>query len=701
MSFQICIDVGGTFTDLALIDEKGELRIFKSPTTPANQADGIIAVLQLATEYYSMPLSRLLTECGSPKGGTLSHGSTVATNAIIEGKTGKVGLICTKGFRDILNLREGRSKSDPYNFDMDYPLPYVPKYLTLPVTERINSEGGIEVPLNEDEVRQIVRQLKKWKVEAIAVSLLWSIANPVHELRIGDIVKKEWPEIPCTLSHQLNPIIREYRRTSSAAINASLMPIVSKYISNLDKRLREEGYPGELSMLTSSGGVISVEEIVDRPIYSVDNGPAMAPVAGKLFATTELGTDDVITVDMGGTSFDVSCVTRGAITVSRETIVGNTIIGINKVDTRSIGAGGGSISWVDTGGLLHVGPASAGAVPGPACYGRSGKEATVTDANLVLGYLDPGYFLGGAIKLNRELAEKVVQQKVGDPLKLKLAEAAFSIWSTVNINMVTAISDITIWQGIDPREYLFVAGGGAAGLHIAAIMQELGVKRALVPRVAGALSATGGLFADIVCEYNTNYYTKSSHFDYEGVSRTLENLEERAESFFKRTKVAPKNRKLEFYVEAHYPYQIWELIVPLRVKRISNAKELEQLVEDFHEVHNRVYAVKEPGQYIECVSWGVRAIGTRHMPELKERPSAGEDSSAALIGKRKAYFKALGGSVETPVYRGDKLVPGNKIAPPAIIEEPTTTIVISPKSKITVTKWGNYLLELDQINDKG
>lgn len=695
MGFQTCIDVGGTFTDLALVDDKGELSVFKAPTTPDNQANGVIAVLRLASEYYNMPFSKFLADCGSPRGGTLSHGCTIATNAIIEGTTGKVGLICTKGFRDILNLREGRAKTDPYDFDIDYPPPYIPTYLTLPVTERINSEGGVETPINEDEVRQVIQKFKDWKVEAIAVSLLWSISNPVHELRIGEIIKEEWPEIAVTLGHQLNPIIREYRRTSSAAINASLMPVISKYVSNLDKTLKQEGYPGELSLVTSSGGVASVQELMDRPIYSVDNGPAMAPIAGKLFASIELGKDNVITVDMGGTSFDVSCVSKGAISISREAIIGDTILGINKVDTKSIGAGGGSISWVDPGGLLHVGPRSAGAVPGPACYKQGGEEATITDANLVLGYLDPDYFLGGAIKLDRQLSEKVIQQKIADPLKLKSTEAAFSIWSTVNINMVTAISDITIWQGIDPREYLFVAGGGAAGLHIVAIMQELGAKQAIVPRVAGALSAVGGVFADTVCEYNANYYIKSSSFDFEGVNRTLENLEELAEAFFRRARVAPKDRKLEFYVEAHYPYQIWELMVHLRGKRIRNAKELTQLVEDFHEVHNRVYAVKEPGQYIECVSWGVKAIGSRPTPQLKETPSAGEDASSALIGKRKAYFKDLGGMVETPIYRGDKLAPGNRITAPAIIEEPTTTIVIAPKSKATVTKWGNYLLELD------
>ena len=694
MSFRICTDIGGTFTDLAIVDEKGRVSIFKTPTTPGDYTDGVVNVLALASEHYKMPLSKLLEKCSSVKGGSLAHGSTISTNAIIEGKTAKTGLICTKGFRDILTIREG-GKADPYNWDMDYPPPYVPRYLTLPVTERINSEGGVEVSLNEDEVRQAIRQFKERNVEAIAVSLLWSVANPIHESRIGEIIEEEWPEIPYNLSHQLNPIIREYRRTSSTAINASLGPLINKYVSNLDNRLKEKGYLGELSMLISSGGVVSVEELMEKPIYSVDCGPAMAPVAGKVFASRESGRDDVITIDMGGTSFDVACITQGEISISREAKIDSHILGINKVDSRSVGAGGGSIAWVDPGGLLHVGPQSAGAVPGPVCYGQGGEQATITDANLVLGYINPDYFLGGAMKLNRHLAEEAIQQKVSNLLNLELTEAAFSMWNTVNINMVTAIRDITIWEGIDPREYIFVAGGGAAGLHIVPIMQELEVKQALIPKVAGSISAVGGIFADLSTEYSASRYTQSIRFDYEGVNKVLENLEKQGEAFLERAKVAPENRRLNFYVEAHYPFQIWELSVPLRGKRIGNEKALTQLVDDFHEIHERVYAVKEPGQYIECIYWRVKAIGLISKPEMEEMPLAGEDSSAALVGKRKTYFRDLGGIVETPVYRGDKLAAGNKITAPAIIEEPTTTIVVTPKSKVTVTKWGSYLLELD------
>jgi N-methylhydantoinase A len=694
VSFRLCIDIGGTFTDLAIVEDGGELSVFKSPTTPTDYVEGIMNVLSLASEHYKISLSKLLEECSTTNGGLFAHGSTISTNAIIEHKTAKTGLICTKGFRDVLLVREG-GKEEPYNWAVDYPLPYVPRHLTLPVTERINAEGGIEIPLNEDEVRQVIRQFKELKVEAIAVSLLWSIVNPAHELRIGEIIEEEWPGIHYTLGHRLNPIIREYRRTSSAVINASLAPLITRYTADLDKRLKEKGYRGEITMLTSAGGMMSAEELISQPIYSVDNGPAMAPIAGRIFASRELDVDDVITVDMGGTSFDLSLVTKGEIALYKEAIVADTMLGISKVDCRSIGAGGGSIAWVDPGGLLHVGPQSAGAVPGPACYGHRGEEPTVTDANLVLGYLNPDYFLGGAIKLDLHLAEEVIQQKVGKPLNLGLTEAAFSLWSVVNINMVAAINGITIWRGIDPREYLFVSGGGASGLHICHIMKELSAKRCLVPKFAGALSAVGGIFADIVSEYNVNYYTTSNNFDYEGVNRTLENLEKQGEAFFEREGVDPTNRKLEFYVDAHYSYQTWDITVPLRGNRIHDERELGQLLDNFHEVHERFYGIKEPGQYIECICWKVRATGLTPSPEMEDTPLVSGDASGALVGKRKAFFKDSGGMIDTPVYRGGKLLPGMEIAGPAIIEEPITTVVLLTGSKARVTKLNNYLLELD------
>ena len=688
MTYRASIDVGGTFTDLVFTDEKGELAVFKASTTPRKTWEGMIDALELAAEYYQMPLNKLLAEST-----TITYSGTTGTNAIITGTGAKVGLICTRGFRDILLSREAPKKESPYDWP-PFPEPYVPRYLTMPVTERINAEGGIDVPLNEDEVHQVVRQFKKWDTEAIAVSLLWSISNPTHEKKIGEIIKEELPGIPYVLSHELNPIIREYRRTISAVIDASLHPILVKDIEQLRGQLKEHGFRGNLLVGTASGGVLRPEEAISRPIYTIGSGPALGPVAAKYFAQVEGGNNNLIVLDMGGTSFDVSIVTKGTIVVTRETMVKDEVLPISRVDARSVGSGGGSIAWIDPGKLIHVGPQSSGAEPGPACYMRGGKEATVSDANLVLGYLDSDYFLGGRMKLSPQPAQEVMQNKVANPISLDVPEAAFTVFSTVTHNMIAAIRDITIWQGVDPREYLIVSGGGATGMHVVPMAQELGVKQVLIPKVAGTLSALGGLVADITTEYSASYFAESYQFDYERVNKVLEALQKKGEAFLAMSKGIAREGKLDYFVEARYPYEVWELPIPLRSNRIKDEKDLAQLIKDFHNTHERIFAVKEPGQSIEGVIW--RVVATAKMPQIKakEMTSGGKDSTAAMIGKRNAYFKDLGGFVKTPIYRGDKLVCGNKIEAPAIIEEATTTIVIFPGSKATVTRWGNYLIDV-------
>jgi N-methylhydantoinase A len=693
MSLRISTDIGGTFTDLVVCDERGVMSVHKAPTTPARYSDGIMAAVQVASENMAQAVAEVLKACSTLTGGAFIHGSTITTNAVLQGKVAKVGLICTRGFRDTLIIRGGAEKKNPYNLREKYPPPYVPRYLTMEVTERINAEGEIVVPLDEEDVRRAVGQLRKYGVEVIAVCLLWDIINATHEHRIGEIIEKEWPGIPYVLAADLNPCLRELWRTSCACIDASLKPVLGTYMKDLDAVLKAQGYGGDLSILTSTGGIQSVEESLAKPIYTIDSGPAMAPVAGRVFGKLERETDNVLVMDMGGTSFDISSVIDGNIAITREARISGYDLGIAKVDSRSIGAGGGSIAWVDPGGLCHVGPQSAQAVPGPACYGKGGTEPTVTDANLVLGFLDPNYYLGGRMKLHPELAETAIMEKVAKPLGLSLKDAAFTIFTGVNVNMVTAIEELTIWQGIDPREFLFVAGGAAAGLHVAAICRELGTREAVMPKTAGGLSAVGGLFGDVVGEYAAGFLTESHQFNFGEVNARLEELEERALSFLKRAGIPPEKRQLEFYCEARYPYQIWELSVPLRAKRINTEDELEQLVADFHAVHERVFAVREH-THIECIHWRVRAIGVVEKPVLVENPFVSEDPSVAFIGKRRIYLGPRGGEVEASIYRGDLLRSGNRIQPPSIIEEATTTLAVLPGSQVTVTRYGNYFIQL-------
>jgi N-methylhydantoinase A len=692
MGNRICIDIGGTFTDAAVLNDKGEISVHKSLTTPDDFSEGIVDVLKVAAEENNMTLDELLKSCDYLIGGSLTHGSTITTNALIEGKVAKVGLLCTRGFRDVLLFREGY-KENPFDFQVDYPEPFIPRYLTLPVTERINSEGKVEIPLNEKDVLDAIRQFKEWDVKAIAVSLIWSVANDEHEQRIKDLVQKEWPGITVVLGSEVNPCIREYRRTVAACMDASLKPMVTGYIKHLIGKLRSVGFKGELGMLSSSGGVLSTEELEARPIYSIDCGPALAPIAGRAMGTGELGINNVVTVDMGGTSFDVSVVTDGIVAVSREAKIGEELPGISKVDSRSIGAGGGSIAWVDKGGLIRVGPHSAGSVPGPACYNRGGETPTVTDANVVMGYIDPDYFLGGRMKIDKTLAEKAVS-KIAKQLNVGLMDAAYAIYATVNANMYAAMKNITIWQGIDPRGHVCVAGGGAAGVHVCPIADMLEIQQILVPKVAGALSASGGTIANMVAEYSTSFYTESRDFDYSGLSRILMDLKNKAQGFLDRHGIKEGRGRIELTVEARYPYQVWELPVKIHDLDLSQEKGVKAMVERFHQEHERVFAVREPDAYIECIFWRAEAIGQpTTIVKFAEEEKVGKDPvSEAIMGTREAYFKSLGGTIETAVYRGSELRYGNQFVGPAIIEEATTTVVIPPKKRVNVEKYGSYLI---------
>ncbi|MEW5721460.1 MAG: hydantoinase/oxoprolinase family protein [Thermodesulfobacteriota bacterium] len=690
MAVRIAVDVGGTFTDLALVGNDRNLNISKSPTTPEDHALGVLSCVDLVSEGLGRPPAEVMAECAY-----FAHGSTIITNAVIEGKVAKVGLLVTKGFRDILTIREG-GKDDPYRMHENYPQPYVPRYLTRPVLERINAEGGVEIPLDEAGAEAALRELiEKYQVEAVAVCFLWSIANPVHELKIREIIERNWPGFTCILSSEANPIIREYRRASSTVIEASVRNLARRYVSSTDDKLKGKGFRGTLYIITSSGSVLAAADASRKAVSMIASGPSMAPVASRWIAELEGdGTGNVISVDMGGTSFDVSIVKEGRIARTRETKIGHELLGVSTIDARSIGAGGGSITWIDPAGLIHVGPQSAGAIPGPACYKHGGQEPTVTDANVILGYIDPGYFLGGRMEIDPDLAARVITDKIARPLHLGLEEAAFTIWSTINVNMVAAIQDVTIWQGIDPREYVLVSGGGAGNCHAVALARELGIKRLLVPKFGGVLSAVGGLVADVQAEFSGSCFTGTHRFNFAGVQELLQKLESEAQNFLDGLETEPEETAIEFYVEARYPYQVWELPIRLRKSRIETAEDLAVLVEDFHAEHENVFAIKEPpGSPIECVNWSARAIARTPKLGLREQARGGSDPAKALMSTRKAYFREKGGLIETRIYKGDLLEHGNTITGPSIIEETTTTIVIPPQARATVSRWGNYNIE--------
>ncbi|HEV8712315.1 MAG TPA: hydantoinase/oxoprolinase family protein [Candidatus Binatia bacterium] len=692
MGYRIAIDVGGTFTDVVVADGAGRLTIGKGLTTRERIFRGMEQGLAVVAEQIGEPTVSALLR----KADLFIYGTTTATNAVIEGKTGKTAFLTTEGFPDILVLREG-GKTNAYDFTVPYPDPYVPRRLTFEIRERMDAEGAVVLPLDEGHARGVLRALREQRIAAIGVCLLWSIINPAHEATLGRLIEEELPGIPYTLSHQLNPIIREYRRASSTVIDASLKPLMQRHLREVAEDVRGAGFGGEILCATSSGGVMHLATLVERPINSVRSGPALIPVAALHYALSEVGARDAIVCDTGGTSFDVSLVRDGLIKSTRETWLGGQWVGhmtgLSSVDVRSIGAGGGSIVWIDAGGLLRVGPQSAGADPGPACYGRGGSQPTVTDAALVLGYLDPAYFLGGRMSLDGEAARRAVgtiAERIGQPLD----HTAQAILLIAGDAMVQAIREITVNEGVDPRDTLLVAGGGAAGLNVVSIARELGCRRVLVPRTAGALGACGAQYSDIVAEFSVSKLSVTNDFAYDGVNATLRSLHAEIDELECELRArGVKNFRRDFFVEARYPTQVWELEVPLKKGQFDGPQDVAALVQGFHRVHERVFAVKEEGTAVECLYWKGRLTGLLERTQLGHPLADVTPRRAEPHARRAAYFAGLG-RIEVPIYFGMTLTPGMRLDGPAIIEEPTTTIVLYPGSMGGVTSLDNYLISI-------
>ena len=449
----LAVDVGGTFTDLVVAYEDGSIVGYKTPSTRPDIIQGLFNGIDLIAKTRGLTTAEMIA--GLKR---IDFGTTAATNALLEGKAARTGLLVTKGFRDVLVVREN-GKADSYDMKAIYPEPYIPRSLTFEVSERMTAEGDVLRALDEDSVLAAIEYLRAANVEAVAISLIWSIANPSHELRVAELVRQHLPGVAVSLGHEVNPCLREYRRTISCAIDASLKPLVALNVELMHRRLDEANFKGKLSYITSSGGKASAADIMRRPVYLCFSGPSAAPESGRRFARMEgFEHGNIITVDMGGTSFDVSITTDGKLPMHREGTIAGHLFGVPSVEIHTIGAGGGSIARTDSGGFVHVGPESAGSRPGPACYNRGGAYATVTDANLISGYLNDSFSAGGGMALSRDLAESAIRQHVADPLGAALEESASLITFACEQGMVAAIDDITIKRGVDTRDYVLVAG---------------------------------------------------------------------------------------------------------------------------------------------------------------------------------------------------------------------------------------------------
>jgi N-methylhydantoinase A len=686
---QFAVDTGGTFTDLVVDGDDVPPRFYKRSTTPANPTEGLLDVFSAAAADHGIELREFLG-----RGESLVFGTTRATNAVVTGQTARTALLCTRGHPDVLLFREGGGRKTLFDYTQEYPEPYVPRSLTFEVPERVLADGTVRTPPDEAAIAEIAEALIRLRVEAVAVCFLWSLVNPAHELRVSELLAELAPELPVTLSHALNPSLREYRRASSAAIDASLKPLMSRFFRELEVVLVENGFRGRLLIMTSSGGVLDARAVAEQPIHSIGSGPAAAPIAGRHYALADCDSNTALVTDAGGTTYDVSLVRRGQIPWTRETLVGDAdygyITGFPSVDVRSIGAGGGSIAWVDEGGLLHVGPASAGADPGPACYGRGGERPTVTDACLLLGYIDPDFFLGGEMPVSVELARAALEQDVAGPLGLDLHEAASAVLGLAIERMVTAIEGITLSQGIDPSSAVMIGGGGGAGLYSVGIARRLGARSVVLPDVAAALSATGALISDLQTMFAATEVMSTAAFDHYRAAEILTALGGQAERFLADTGAVPESSDVRYSIEARYPHQVWEIEVPLRHGRLETAAQVADLEEDFHAAHEELFAVRDAAAPVELVTWRAHVrCSLRRRGLGNARP---EPSDRVISERRLAYFPALG-VIEVPVRAHDALRVGERLSGPMIIESPMTTVVLDERAAVELSPLGSLLVD--------
>ncbi len=689
MSYELGIDIGGTFTDFVLLDKQGGISVAKVESTPANPLEAMSQGLELLSQEKGLSVAGLLNEIA-----VIIHGTTVATNAMIQQRFAKAGLLCTKGFRDILEHRQGYKEE---RFDYFYPPPptLVPRYLRLPVEERIRVDGEIDTPLNENDVRANVREFKEQGVESVAICFLWSCTNPVHENKAREIVAEEFPEAYISTSGEILPQIGEYTRVSTTAVNTCLGPIIKQYVEQIEAFLQSLGYKNEIRYIQANGGITSGELLKRKPVLAINSGPAAAPAAGLHFGRL-LGTDNVLTLDMGGTSCDVCAVHHGVADTVKNIDVHRLRIGVPMINISTVGAGGGSIAWIDRGGRLRVGPQSAEAVPGPACYGKGAEHPTVTDANVVLGYFNPSYLLGGRMPIHGALSRKAIREGIGDPLQLSDERAALGILNIANMNMVGAIRQASIERGYDSRDFVLVAAGGCGPAHAGRLAEALGVSKVLIPKIASVFCSFGAVVADIRHDYSMAYRARFSELSHNKLTRLYVEMERKAFEDLKTEGIAEGDVHIVRTADARYLGQAHDCTITIPRYHQITEEEIAEIEEIFHGEHKRRYTFEDRWSGCELINLGVTAHGMR--PGVKMAASQlqqDRNPEQAKKGERKALFEEYDKPVETPVYDGGKIQTGTVIKGPAVVEEETTTIVVFPRWQLHLDTYANvYVMTL-------
>ncbi len=682
---QLTIDVGGTFTDCLVLEESGQLQRFKASTTPDDPTRGFFAAVGKAAGHYGQTLEQFLGDVEQ-----IVHGTTLGTNILITGRGAKVGTITTKGFRDIVEMRRGIRKLRGSMFDLfvEPYQPLVPPYLSLGVEERTLYTGKVLTPLNEVDLRACARKLLDEGCTAIAICFLHSYVNGENELKAKRIVKEMAPDTYVTASHEILPVFREFERFSTTVVSAYIGPALARYTRKLQSGLKERGCNGRLLMMLANGMVQVVDECVDRAVYLLNSGPAAAPYGASYLGGLH-DKNNLLSVDMGGTSFDVCVIKDGKIPTTSDCWIGEHRVAIKMVDVPSVGAGGGSLAWIDSLGLLRVGPQSAGADPGPAAYGK-GDDATVTDADLVLGYIPADYFLGGDVKLEVQRSHQAVA-RVGSKLKMDASQAALVMNTTINTVMANLITEVCTKKGHDVRDFTLVAGGGAGGIHAAAIARQLSIPMVIVPRVAALMSAFGMFAMDLGLEYARSCARRQNKLDFAEINSLYLDMRRQAREDFGRIGIPESQLSYKPTVEMRYVGQFHEVEIDMPAEDLNDGN-LKALLQNFHTQYEKLFTYSMPWRAAEFLNYRLKVTSARRSVEIAvlARSTAGVET--ARRGSRLCLFDGISKPVQTPAYDWDRLAPGHRITGPALIDDKTTTVLVAPGFTCEVDAFHNLVL---------
>jgi N-methylhydantoinase A len=691
MKYNLGIDVGGTFTDFLLTDQEGNSNVYKTLSTPKDPTIGFFNGLTEMAQDHEMDLEHFIQNIE-----LIVHGTTVGTNAALTYSGAKTALLTTKGFRDVLEMRQGL-RPDAYNNQYISPKPFVPRHLRIGVNERVDYRGQEVTTLSEQDIHEAIKVIRDQNVEAIAISFMHSYANPEHEKKAGEMIRQQLPEHYVTISSELVPRSRLYDRTSTTVLNSYIGPIIEKYLTNLTRKLKEYQFSGTLLIMQSNGGVATPTATISKAANTLLSGPASAPVAGSWYLKPH-GIKDALTMDMGGTSFDVALVKDGYPLIRTECEIADWPISLPTVDIHTIGSGGGSIAWVDEGGLLHVGPKSAGANPGPACYGFGAEFPTVTDANLVLGYLNPDYFLGGKMKLDLASARQAIKTQVADKLGLTIEEAAQGIIDMVNINMANGIREITTKRGYDPREFPLVCAGGAGPLHAAAIAEELESTLVIIPKESSIFCAAGMLMSDLRHDFVKVHRTATKSTQVEKVHDIFRQLADQGTEVLFEDGVNEADMQFHYSLDMMYTGQYFQVNVPFTEEEMKTIT-IAYIEEKFHKWHDQLFGYSTPEMEVEIINFNLSAIGMTQKPKMKQTDYLSATPKHAFKGSRPMSHGEKGYLIDTPIYDGDILVHGNQIIGPAIIEQKVTTIIVSDSFDVICDKNDNYIMYSKELEE--